>query len=314
MRYRGRFSQDAPALRARGWRGLVPLRPESKVPALRGWATANEGQTDNRLIALIRSPAGRRPGSGTGAAAGNGLAGVDLDISEPASAVRAVAIAEDVLGPTPLHRVGKPPKRMLFYRSEAPRKRVNPASLALEIYPGGRPATGQVALLGAHPAGHLYTWPVEDPRRIPLAQLPEIGEEHLEVLVEALAADPLIQAHGRVRPQAPRGGDAAEGSWEAAARAAAQTPDGLPAWLATVNEGGRHYAAVAAVVITMKRGLEPDEEAAELRALERAFLAAKPGTAGREWDRLVAWARLRVAPRYTRRQLIRRLGLEVSHG
>ena len=312
--YAGRFSSIAPALRARGWSGLIPLRPSSKAPALRGWEAFNEGQTDAQLSALIRSAAGRRPGSGVGAAAGNGVLGLDLDLTEAQAAVRAVAIAEDVLGRTPLHRIGKPPKRMLFYRSEASYKRMNPGGLALEVYPGSRPASGQVVLFGRHPDGDAYHWPQEDPRLTPFGEIPEVTREQLDNVVIALTADPLTKNHGQALPGVPGGDGHSSALPFRQANAAMRSGQGLPQWLASIAPGARHNAALAGAIIIVGLGLDVDEEAAELESLECAFLECKPEATATEWRNILRWARQHAAPRYRRDELVRRLGLEASYG
>ncbi len=44
--------------------------------------------------------------------------GVDLDWIEPAIAARAWDITKDILGETPLVRIGRPPKKLALYRRE----------------------------------------------------------------------------------------------------------------------------------------------------------------------------------------------------
>ena len=44
--------------------------------------------------------------------------GVDLDWIDPAIAARAWDITKDILGETPLVRIGRPPKRLALYRRE----------------------------------------------------------------------------------------------------------------------------------------------------------------------------------------------------
>jgi hypothetical protein len=80
-------------------------------------------------------------------------------------------------------------------------------------------------------------------------------------------------------------------------------------WVADAEEGARHNCALAAASVTVARGLDGDDEQAELDALEDVFLSAQPGAA-EEWRRLVRWARAQHAPPMTRREMLRRLGLQ----
>ena len=310
------FSTLAPRLWALGWRGLVPLRPNEKTPAIQRWQTYNQGQTEDELKELVEARVGKRAGSGVGVCSGNGLLFLDLDIEIQKALIRAVAIAEDILGITPLHRIGSPPKRVLMYRSDMPGMRRNPRDLAIELYGGGQPATGQVVLYGMHPKTRgPYHYLHQEPLEVPLEQIPEIYEEQVEDLIVALAADPLVREHGMVKARV-QAGDPTTGRLgiclaEAARRRGSR--GGLAGWVANAAPGGRHYAATAAATLLMSVGLDPDEETAELEAIEIAFREAKPESDGAEWRSILRWARSK-APRQTRKELARRLGLGVAHG
>ena len=69
----------------------------------------------------------------------------------------------------------------------------------------------------------------------------------------------------------------------ASANHARSVPGGLRSWVQGNQAGGRHYAAMAAVMATIRAGLDPDDEAAELEGIEIAFREAKPEAPPGEW-------------------------------
>lgn len=306
------FSDMAARLRANGWQGLIPLRPRSKAPAIKEWERFNGGQSADELDALCRLAVSRTPWSGVGACAGNGVLFVDLDILDAQAQERAQAIVEDLFDITPLYRIGRPPKAALLYRSDAPGLRRNPRGLAVEIYGGGRPATGQVVIAGIHPdIGRPYHYPRHRPSEVPLAHLPYVHPEQVDLLEAALARDPLIKARGMIGK---RLAPARLGSGLLAmAHQARATPGGHAAWVSSQAPGGRHCSALAAVLTTIRAGLEPDEEVAALEVIEIAFKEAKPEAPPEEWRDIMRWARKHARP-YTRAELFRRLGVGGNHG
>ena len=82
------FSTLAPRLWALGWRGLVPLRPNEKTPAIQRWQTYNQGQTEDELKELVEARVGNRAGSGVGVCSGNGVLFLDLDIEIQKALIR----------------------------------------------------------------------------------------------------------------------------------------------------------------------------------------------------------------------------------
>lgn len=307
------FSSLAPRLWALGWRGLVPLRPNEKMPAIQRWQTFNQGQTEDELKELVEARVGKRAGSGVGACAGNGVLFLDLDIEAQKALIRAVVIAEDILGITPLHRIGSPPKRVLMYRSDMPGLRRNPRDLAIEIYGGGQPASGQVVLYGTHPKTHgPYHYLHQGPLEVPLEQIPEVYDEQIEDLIEALASDPIVREHGMAKGRQSAGGEAT-GRLGITLTEAAKRRDRLADWVANTTPGGRHAAAVAACTVIVQSGLDTDEEVEELETIEIAFREVKPEASAKEWAQIVAWARAK-APEHTRSELVQRLGMGGARG
>lgn len=312
------FSAIAPRLYRLGYRGLIPLVPGEKRPDISGWQYWNQSdQTEQDLQHLLSAA---RHGGGVGMCAGNGLVAFDLDIKHPQTSWRAQQIVESIAGPTPLVRVGFPPKTMLFYLANNPGLKRNPHGLGIEIFPGGRPATGQVVLTAIHPDTRApYQWIREHPLSVPVAQVPAVEDHIIGQIVQVLAADPMMLAHGRIAARVGGTGGSnhtpamMDGINLAAARATLDDddPGALPSWLADMEAGGRHAAALAAVLVTLQRGLEPDDEDELLEALEIAFHEAKPEATRHEWAGVMQWASQR-APKYTQQQLARKLGLPAA--
>lgn len=305
------FSEAAVPMFRNGWKGLIPLMPGEKRPALKGWQAFNSrDQTIEELVATANiTPAGY----GLGMCSGNNVLAVDLDIPDEAAADRAVSIVESVLGASPLLRIGKPPKTMLFYRSEVPGLRRNPGNLAVELYPGGTPASGQIVMYGIHPGtGEPYDWPRQSPLDLSPTDLPTVDERGIEDLIATLAADPLIRSKGLVRHGQRLGNHGTSAVSLMAARAALRIRGYLPIWLRETRAGGRHAAATAACSVMMAMGLTEREEAVGLARLEDAFFAAKPEASDREWSDIVDWARLHHQPTHPLAELRRRLGLEIK--
>jgi Primase C terminal 2 (PriCT-2)/Bifunctional DNA primase/polymerase, N-terminal/Protein of unknown function (DUF3987) len=127
------------------------------------------------------------PDGGVGIPTGN-VVGIDIDIVEdPALAMQIDKLAREMLGDTPLTRIGKAPKRMLVYRCDKPFKtfKMHP----LEVLAEG----SQFVAYGIHPdTQQPYTWPIETPDDTDVSELPLITEEMArEWVVEAFKLVPI---------------------------------------------------------------------------------------------------------------------------
>lgn len=135
-----------------------------------------------------------------------------------------VALAETMLGITPLVRIDRAPKTLLVYRQAAPFAKVQTPELfvptdgsetgikcKVEILAGNL----QFVASGIHPdTMEPYRWTGETPATVPLADLPEITEEQAKAFRDA--AEAILRAAGGVekakpepsprptRPSAPR--------------------------------------------------------------------------------------------------------------
>ena len=147
------FAAVAQQLAEQGWRPF-PGFQASKTPAMRGWPGLNHAEWDNAdLLAAI---ADYQPTDDYCCclAVQPEIVAIDLDIIDQEHAAAADRLANDILGKTPLVRIGFAPKQIRLYRSgDAIRSRkLHP----LEIFSG----TGQFIAYGWHQkAGRPYIWP-----------------------------------------------------------------------------------------------------------------------------------------------------------
>lgn len=139
------FRALAPRLRAKGWRAIIPLVQNEKRPAIGVWQRFNKvAPSDDQIAEWCVS----YENSGVGLCAGpDNIVGIDLDFFDPTIAQAAWGITKEILGSTPLIRVGRAPKRMAFYKID-PKTIIPGRSFGgFEIFS----KSGQVALFGVHP-------------------------------------------------------------------------------------------------------------------------------------------------------------------
>ena len=178
------------ALRQTYWRNgyrPVAIVTRQKYPKTTGW----------RADALRDPPlwAARRPvveELSTGIVTGR-CAGIDVDVRIQRIVDRIVYDIEQVLGPTPLVRIGLAPKTLLAFRCEQPFRK-----LATEVYimPDGTEAKVEIladgqqfVADGIHPdTGLPYLWPAGSPQTVPLDQAPTITLEQGQAIVAAARA------------------------------------------------------------------------------------------------------------------------------
>ena len=151
------FGAVAQQLAERGWRPF-PGFQASKTPAMRGWPGLNRSEWDDAdLVAAIGD---YQPSDifCCCLAVQPEIVAIDLDIIDLDQAAAADKLADEILGKTPLLRIGFAPKQIRLYRSgDAIRSRkLHP----LEIFSG----TGQFIAYGWHEkAGRPYIWPQRSP-------------------------------------------------------------------------------------------------------------------------------------------------------
>ena len=174
-----------------------PCRSPGKVPHMSGWVKG--GFTD----AAVRTwPSRRALETNTGILCGR-LIAVDGDILDPALAAKLEALAEALLGPTPLRRIGRAPKWLRCYRVAEPLRKMETPEL---VMPDGTVAQIEVlgegqqfVAYGVHPdTGRPYTWQGAGPDTVPLDDLPVVTPDALRGFLAAAEAL-IVQAGGKKR-------------------------------------------------------------------------------------------------------------------
>ena len=187
-----------------------------KAPFMRGWqqrcALADEAE-------VASWTAGQRNHGNTGILCGE-VSGVDLDVPVAALAAELGALADKMLGTTPLHRIGRAPKSLRCYRAASPMTKMETPELLLDdgtkLQIEALGIGQQFVAYGIHPGtGQPYTWPESGPDVVPLAELPIATEEQLRAFLVAAEAA-MREAGGRtekerqrdqVEPDGPLGDD-----------------------------------------------------------------------------------------------------------
>lgn len=167
-----------------GW-PILPVMPGAKAPGrfqagawapYPGWPKHCDRPTTPLEIEVWS----RWPGCGIGFACGHVMP-IDLDIVDGDLAHRAVATTEATLGPTPLLRIGRAPKRLLVYRCATPvrGRSVGP----IQVLGHGQQFVG----FGIHPVtGRPYEWPEESPLDVPFDRVPLVTDEAVAAFLEAV--------------------------------------------------------------------------------------------------------------------------------
>jgi hypothetical protein len=151
------FAAVARRLAERGWRPFPGLQT-SKTPAMKGWSGLNQVEWD--IADLAATIAEYQPPDDYACclAVRHEIVVIDADIVDKEYAAFADRLANDILGTTPLVRIGLAPKCIRIYRAGdlIRSRKLHP----LEIFSG----SGQFVGFGWHAkAGRPYIWPQESP-------------------------------------------------------------------------------------------------------------------------------------------------------
>jgi hypothetical protein len=200
------------ALRRACWQnGYRPLAVYSVAAKFQGKPIEGAGKrpvTTDWLKQALQDPPWvvSDPGHVTSLALNTGLltgelSGLDVDVTIQDVADQIVSRIEQTLGPTPLSRIGNPPKILLCYRAVEPftklstphYRMLNGSSGQFEIL-----GTGQHAVaFGVQPGTcQPYQWLDRSPADTPLAELPEITVMQARELIGEAAA--ILEAAGGV--------------------------------------------------------------------------------------------------------------------
>lgn len=164
--------------------GYTPLPAIGKAVLLPDWRNTPVDQ------AMVEAWEERPEWPSTGVRTGL-IIGVDIDILDAAKAERAKNLALQMLGNTPLIRVGQSPKHLLVYRVAALFKKkwihgeMNPATgkpHQIEVLADGQ----QFLAYGIHPDTQKpYVWPEADLCSVPADRVPLVTEEALQAFLTA---------------------------------------------------------------------------------------------------------------------------------
>ena len=163
---------------------ILPIVPGEKFPGkyqhkkwfpYKGWTKHASRATTEHELTIWK----QWPGSGIGVAGGL-VAGVDIEIADNTDLSEQLQVLSfEILGTTPAVRIGRSPKRLLVYRTDAPFKGIK--SHPLEILCQGQ----QFVVYAIHPdTGQPYQWPETSLEDLRLVDLPVITEAKARVFIE----------------------------------------------------------------------------------------------------------------------------------
>jgi hypothetical protein len=178
-----RFFEPAFAMRRNKWMSIVQVKEGSKAPRADAWPQYAVEPPSEHLLARWSA---LNPHDGVGFAYGGSerIIGVDLDYLIEEAAQRAFALMKNILGPTPLLRIGQFPKRLGLYRFLGSETLPGKAFNSFEIF---HKLGTQTVFFGVHPdTGREYTWPLKSPMDSPPTEAPEVSYAQLLELIEAL--------------------------------------------------------------------------------------------------------------------------------
>jgi hypothetical protein len=176
------FASVALCVAERRWRPF-PGWQETKVPAMRGWPGLNEAEWDRTDLAAAVDEYQPAAAYCCCLAVQPEIAATDLDIVNPEHAHVAAKLADEILGKTPLVRIGFAPKCLFIYRNGGcvRSRKLHP----LEIFAG----SGQFIAYGWHQkAGRPYRWPNASPRDLNAdsTEIPAITRAQLDCFTSEL--------------------------------------------------------------------------------------------------------------------------------
>jgi hypothetical protein len=255
-----------------GW-PVIPIWPGTKKPGRfhrgewrdqPGWTRHCDRPTTLHEVEIWA----KWPDCAIGIACG-AVVGIDIDVLDADLAHRLERLAREMLGDTPLLRIGKAPKRLLVYRAEVPFS--GPKRAPLEVLAQGR----QFVAFALHPdTGRPYDWPEESPLSVSLDQLPAVTGEGVAAWLEAALALLPDSLKPAVLPAS-----AAKG---APAHALAGTFDAIREALAFLPNADLDYDSWVRIGMALKGAL--GEDGADLFAAWSAQSAKHvPETTAKSW-------------------------------
>ncbi|MRI56840.1 hypothetical protein D8770_23180, partial [Methylobacterium sp. DB1607] len=169
------------AMAANGFH-TFPIRPGTKKAEWRGWSSWCRRPPRSDQITRWRERHGHY---GLAIATGYACIAIDSDEEDPHRAAEVAALADAALGPSPLVRVGRPPRWVRVYRPGTTPMRSRRLAPTVELIADGRYFVAH----GIHPGtGQPYTWPDRaPPEACPLADVPVVGTDQIARFATLLA-------------------------------------------------------------------------------------------------------------------------------
>jgi hypothetical protein len=150
------FAAVAISLHDHAWH---PVPVIGKVPAMIGWADLNRMPWDREdLLSATADYAGRDYGCGL--AAVRDVVVIDCDVLDEGLAASIATMADTIIRPTPLIRIGRAPKWVRIYRRDPANQIVSRKVHPIEVMSG----SGMVVAFGRHPdTDQPYRWTDQSP-------------------------------------------------------------------------------------------------------------------------------------------------------
>jgi hypothetical protein len=170
------FASVARQVAARGWRPF-PGHQSTKVPAMPGWSGLNSCEWDEADLAATIADYWPADNYACCLAVQAAIVVIDADIVDPEHAAYTNKLADEILGETPLMRIGMQPKCVRIYRAgdSIKSRKLHP----IEIFSG----SGQFVGYGWHAkANRPYLWPHESPLslRVDSPDIPPVVRSQLD--------------------------------------------------------------------------------------------------------------------------------------
>jgi hypothetical protein len=182
------------------WNIDQPCKSPGKQPVESGWQLAAKKRPPD-AVRLEPDERALNTGFTTGS-----FVAVDIDVHLPDVADEIAATVEAIAGPTPLSRIGLPPKTALCYRSSRPYHKIQTKTFVIpdaseakvEILGDGQ----QLVVDGLHPVTRApYVWLDQHPFYTPLCELRELTKDAAIAIRDE--ADRILRGAGGVEKERP---------------------------------------------------------------------------------------------------------------
>lgn len=179
----------------------LAMKSAGKRPLMKGWETICAAAGEDEIARWTRA---QRNCTNTGLLCGD-IVGVDIDVPVTELAAEVESLAREMLGATPLKRIGRAPKLLLTYRADRPFEKIQTPELLLPDETVARVevlATGQQFVgYGIHPGTRAdYLWPDRSPLDVLATELPAVTADQCAAFVRD-AESLLRRAGGETRAE-----------------------------------------------------------------------------------------------------------------